>query len=524
MTAQTENIIYKNINQYCFELTKEQYSELYFILNKCKSVKNYVYSNFGGINNYLTIFNSRKEIRDVWTKTNFIDNWNIPRRYVRNAIEDSISNIKTNWIQTLKNVKEKVKNNKQLNDEQKHYIFYILKSKELLAELLKYKYIKNVPKKFVDLSNKDKEYIYSFICRNIRKYKPISHTKKLSVQIDGEMYSYKNGLFYLTGLNKNHRIELKVNTNNEFKGNLRIRLDEEKLIISRAIEIEPKENNNEEKVIGIDKNYVNAIDTSTENSYGEGLNKIQIEVTDKLNEKNKKRQFYYQLIKDYKKIINDKDTDIKEKEKLQKKISHIYKFNLGKKKYNREKNRAVENIKKHINKGINELIKNENHTELVCENLNFQGKKKNYRSKRVNNLLSGWMKGYLQERIEYKNRINDIKTTKVNAACTSQVCSQCDRFGERKGDKFHCQCLGDKGVNSGHSAAKVVLSRKYDKDINLYTSHKEVKNILKKRLIDKYGEENIEKCNCNQNKPNQPRPILEIKSERIVKKSNHKKL
>lgn len=58
----------------------------------------------------------------------------------------------------------------------------------------------------------------------------------------------------------------------------------------------------------------------------------------------KKRQFYYELIK------NTKNKN---------KIARITKFNLGKKKYNKKKNRLQEEIIKMVNVAIKDLIKTE---------------------------------------------------------------------------------------------------------------------------------------------------------------------
>ena len=91
-----------------------------------KNIKNYIYSTFSGIGSYLIVYNHRKDIRDVWTHNDFIDQWSVSRRYVRNAIDDSIANIKTNWIQTLKDTRKDV-NKLKISEAEKKFIYIMLK-------------------------------------------------------------------------------------------------------------------------------------------------------------------------------------------------------------------------------------------------------------------------------------------------------------------------------------------------------------------------------------------------------------
>ena len=168
------------------------------------------------------------------------------------------------------------------------------------------------------------------------------------------------------------------------------------------------------------------------------------------------------------------------------KKNNIVKFNLGKKKYDRLKNKEMEEIRKFVNKNINDMLSLEQICELVLENLNFTTKNRKY-IKLLNRRLSGWIKGYLDERLEYKCKEKDIKYTKVNAAYTSQTCGCCGLLGKRNADKFYCvhnNCYGSKGVDAGQNAARVILNRKSDKDISLTTYPSQVKKLLELRLLE----------------------------------------
>jgi len=458
--------MFKNVNQYSFDYNKSDYNDLISIAKTYRNVKNYVYSSFSGIHSYLKVYNQRKEIRDIWTKNDFIDNWGISRRYVRNAIEDATSDIKVSWKQTLKKTRKDI-NKSKLTKEERIFAYTMLKNKLFLFNILT-----NIKFDVDKFDNIDKLKIFKLIRRLIRKNKPIiSKTQKLSMLIDSEMYSYDDSVnILITSLVKNKRFKFKVNTNDRFTGSIRIVIEDDRIRISNAINIKTKTIEYEQDRIGVDKNYINCFDTSNETSYGVKLNGKIVSLSDKLQEKNSKRQYYYNKIKE------DKDL---------KKIDNIKKFNLGKKKYNRIKNALQEEIHKHVNMAVNQMILTEKPKEIIMEKLDFTSKAKKIRKKRINRLLSTWTKGYLQERVDYKAEENNIKIIECNAAYTSQECPLCHDFGHKTNDIFYCdnhKCDNHEGVNSGHASAKIVLQRSYDKEITLFTPYKTVKTILTKRL------------------------------------------
>ena len=196
----------KNIKQYVFDTKTKDFKEIVEISKVYIRAKNYVYSSFSGVRSYLIIQNPRKNIRDVWTENGFIDNWSINRRYIRNAIDDAASNIKTSWTQTKKAVRQYITDNEK-DDKVIHLVNTILKNDKYFYNVLnKVEFI--LPKKFRDMTNTKQ--IFSKIRRLVRKYKPnISRSKKLSIQIDEEMYSYNNGYIEIMSNTKYKRLKLK---------------------------------------------------------------------------------------------------------------------------------------------------------------------------------------------------------------------------------------------------------------------------------------------------------------------------
>lgn len=465
--------IKKNIYTFTDKISEDIYTDLIFIFERYNSTKNYISNRYGSIGSYIKIFNHRKEIRDVWTKDGTINEFNIPKRYIRNAIEDTAGKLKANWTHTLSDVKNLTKLHKKLNDVEKHYIYKILKDKENLYNVLHNKSISDFDEKItIKFKGLNFHKLNSYIKRSIRNTlhnKP--HFNKHTLMIDESMYSIKDGYFFLTGLKKGKRYKIKLKSNIKLNGNITIQLTiDKKLKISNVIDTDTYENDYT-NVIGVDKNYINVFETSTDNSYGMAFNDLQNKYTNDTDLVNKRRQGFYNIIKE---------------SKDEKKIDKIKKNNLGKKKYNKKKNIHKENIEKHINKAIKELILTEKPKTIVVEDLSFTVKSNNKYNKKAKNKLSRFHKGIIRDRMDYICELYNVNLVYVNAAYTSQICSKCGHFGVRIDDKFHCQFC-DKDVHSGFNAAKNVLDRLKDKDIKIFTKHYHVKTILQKRLEDKTG-------------------------------------
>jgi hypothetical protein len=252
-------------------------------------VKNYVYSRYSGINSLLLLTSYRKNIRDEWVKHNFAAPWKLPARYWKMALDEAVSNIKTEWSNTKHRVKIAVINNENLTEDERSFILYILKADSILYSILHREDFK-IPEKIKKLTIREK-YICKLIRRYIRKYKgsiAYSHNKT-SFMIDNDMYEYKfidNNLnIYIQGFNRGQRIEVKLKDRNKHKGNIRVIIKDNAIELHKAKYIKVKnEERTEEKSIGIDKGYRCLIATSEKKFYGEKLNDFLSRETERLND------------------------------------------------------------------------------------------------------------------------------------------------------------------------------------------------------------------------------------------------
>ncbi len=460
--------VMKTVKQY--SLFIENYEELQNITNQYKNIKNYVYSRYSGINSISLLKTHRQIIRDEWVKTKFAEQWKLPARYWKMALDEAMSNIKTQWSNIKINIKKHL-NNFDLTKDELHYVRYILKDDKLYSDILTRKTNKVIDK-FLDKDIRV-AYIYNLIRRLTRKYKgniPYSKNTK-SFMIDSDMYSYEiedNKLFlYLMSTIRGKRVKVQLTDKNIHTGNLRILLKGSTIEVHRAIKTQSKQLTKVENIIGIDKGYKYLLVVSNGQFYGDKLNHYLSEETERLKEVNVKRNKLYALEKKYREEGNIVKAD------------NILNHNLGKIKYYKNKLKNDAKVKTYINYQLNLLFKEVKPSELVMENLDFVNWNDRY-PKSVKRKLARWIKGYIRKRLEYKCQLNEVVITYINPAYTSKFCNQCGRLGNRNGDIFTCPVCGE--IHADYNASRNIINRRNDKQIGIYTPYQKVKQILLSRV------------------------------------------
>lgn len=453
-------------------------SELLVLLKRYNKAKNYFYSRYSGVNSLAKLKHYKKEIRDVLIKEGTCNIFGLQARQWKIALDDVVSNIKSNWSNIKNKINIAITNNTNLNNNEKYYLRYILKSEELLSNVLTYKPIVEVGKlKGITIEEVRKPYLLNLLRRYVRKYKSkiskVNNSKVIS--LDSSMYKYKyiDDVLYIEimGLNRGNRLCFKLKDKIRYSGNLSLIIceDTNSIKIHKGLNIDCKPLCNDYiNTIGVDKGYSKMLSCSDEREYGIDLGKYLSKHTEDLNIKNAKRNKLWVLAKKYKLEGNDI------------KANNILKNNLGYKKKYRLEERFKGLLKSYINKEIGRFIRESKPKEVVKEDLSFVSKGSN-RGAKYNRKMSQWVKGYIDERLEYKLNYNSIKVIDINPAYTSQVCNICGSFGVRDNDKFRCNNCGTLDANI--NASKNILNRKYDKEISKYTKYKDVKKILEVRVV-----------------------------------------
>ena len=163
------------------------------------------------------------------------------------------------------------------------------------------------------------------------------------------------------------------------------------------------------------------------------------------------------------------------------KAERIRKHNLGRKKQRARYIRDIGVIKTVVNRELNFLFTRKTNPvkAIVVEDLS--ARMKAHFCKKWNRWLSGWMRGYLQERIRYKAKKHGIE---VNPAHSSRECPRCHCTDKknRRGDDFKCSYCGYH-EHADLVAALNILGRLGDKEIRKGMSPSRVKAVLDGRHV-----------------------------------------
>ncbi len=245
---------------------------------------------------------------------------------------------------------------------------------------------------------------------------------------------------------------------------------------------------------------------SNKQKYGEAWYELEKKLDDQFQKKQKQRNKLYALRKElHKKYQETKDNN------TYKKIKHLEKYNLGKKKYNKNKIKIEETIKNNVNRAVNDFVsKNPKLKTIVLEKLDRFDNGKKY-TRKSNRLLNQWKRGFLKKKLIFISQLKSLELAYQNTAYTSQECSNCGYVHKdnRQGERFTCIKCGyieDADVNG----ALNILSRNYDSEIGLYTPYKKVKAILLERYsVGDIKPPRLEKLNSEKSCESYKQPIQE---------------
>lgn len=150
----------------------------------------------------------------------------------------------------------------------------------------------------------------------------------------------------------------------------------------------------------------------TVGSTGRSFGKILSKISDGHNAKGRCRSRLHALEKQHR--AAGKNT----------KAQHIRKYNLGQQKQKTVRARGEATLARIINTGLNTLLQTRKPSVLITEDLRhaFTFNK----PKGLNRRLSGWVKGVLQDRVEFKALAEGFRHEKVNPAYGSPACPRCD--------------------------------------------------------------------------------------------------
>ena len=213
--------------------------------------------------------------------------------------------------------------------------------------------------------------------------------------------------------------------------------------------------------LGADAGYTEVLFGSNGKSYGDGLGAHATAFSDKRSKKHKARQHLAEIAK---------------------KKPQVIKNNLGTKKKDKELEAFQKTSKTMIYNAVNSII--DEAGLLVVENLTRPMKGKSL-GKKMNRRLNSWQKGVISEAIQKTARQRGSLVKQVNPAYTSQIDSQTGYLlkGARDGDLFYCE--SGEVLHADLNAARNILARYYDTEIESWMSPSQVHQILLERLANR---------------------------------------
>lgn len=444
------------------------------------------------VNNFINKFSGYKYLDKLNYKCLYKPNnkdKRIASNYSTNALAYAVTLLNNRLKLIKKGCKARIYNHIK-DKEERHYLFYLLKQPKYIQSLMQRKNFV-VDKEFDVRTEYLNKYLYR-ILRHEFKNNNIPELKKPLLRTDvvtADIQKYKkpkrfSHVLKLSTINKGRRVIVPFNPNkwakkffDKRKGCFIVCPDAQgNLNLHIPIEEEPKENNNNQEV-AIDKGFRKLIVDSNNQKYGEDWHNLEKKIDNKFQKKQKQRNKIYALRKE----LHKKYQETKYRNTY-KKIKHLEKYNLGKKKFNKNKIKTQETIKNNVNQAVNDFITNNPKLKtIVLEKLDRFDNGKKY-SKKSNRLLNQWKRGFLKNKLTFISQLKSLELAYQNRAYTSQECSNCGYVHKdnRQGERFTCIQCGyreDADVNG----ALNILSRKYDSEIGLYTPYKKVKEILLER-------------------------------------------
>jgi IS605 OrfB family transposase len=275
----------------------------------------------------------------------------------------------------------------------------------------------------------------------------------------------------IPGLEKGKRIPIPLNTNIEPSGTLRLILSDGTVAVHYTIDIAESKNCGN-VTVGIDKGYTEVFMDSDGVEYGKGLGKILTQKSDQLKHKYQKRN-------KLKAIANKKPH----------KKQNIIENNLGRKKLNRQANKTKSQVQDIIYQATHQLV--DKAKFIAAEDLTSPIASKRF-GKNVTRRLSAWTKGVIATALDTVSRRRGSSVILVNSAYTSQMDSRYGiLLGKRSGDSFSRQkfflnfclenCHDGVVLQADKNAARNVLARLHDPEIDRWMPFQQVKSILLQR-------------------------------------------
>lgn len=419
----------KTVHQYNKEpVSEEDMRKLLDIAEDYRTVKNYVYTRFGGISGLSKLYPGYT-VQNEMTASGFRETLGLPSVYFYLAVFDALGEIKSRWTKTKTKVGELITKNENLTEDEKHYLRFLLKVNNAFDAVLNQRPVAldaKMLKQYEELAAKaDTDKMHRYLRRQVRKYHVKLHTDKAEgFAIAERAYRYADHGIYISIKEKRKRIFIPLTDNNRYTSQLYVRLypEESRVEIKAPVNVAVHRHEDYRKQVGLAVGFYTMLTTDEGHRYGEELGDYQIRYSEWIRAQ----------AGSYSRNKNE---------------------NPGRKKYYAKKQRLEETLHSYINHELNRLLQEEKpETVYIVKLPKPQAGGKN---KKINHSISQWQRGYIRKRLMQKCREQSVEIVEVLGKDISNECSQCGAIGKKQDNRFICPSCGYEAEEKTNTARNV---------------------------------------------------------------------
>ena len=432
----------KNVRQYSQKLPPETMKFLKWLVEAYAKVKKTTYERYSGIGSLGKLTPGYTVLNEMRTST-MRQELGMPVVYYELAILDALAAIKGRWGILRDTLKRLAAFHENFTQEDRTYIYTILKWNSVYAAILQGKTYEE-PNLAKDLPV-DKQRLNNWLCRQTRKrLGKVQVRQETGFTISPKAgYSYKNGVMRIAGRQPRKRVEIPLRDGRQFSRQLHVEVKEDYIILTAPITRKsflPKGWTNE---IYVHVGNVNALTLSNGHVYGEGLSRMTDAETERLDAKNRLRNQYREAGRE---ALAEGNSN---------KAAFISRHNLGKLKYQRQKERNRVRTEGFINAALNRMLAEEKPCRIVITHPVKVGKGGNI-AKSAKRKLARSFRGFIRERLQEKCEERAIELVRIPSKGTGLICSVCGETGKTAvGNLFKCPHCGYEAAASLNGAKNI---------------------------------------------------------------------
>ena len=423
--------VLKTIHQYNKSpISQEDMEKLGEIAEDCRTIRNYVYTRYGGIGSLSKLYPGYT-VQNEMTKSGLRAQLGLPSVYFYLAMFDALGDIKSQWSRTKAKVLELVNKNETLSPEEKHYLRFLLKVNNAFEAVLNQKPMtlcKDIQKAYDSLAARvDTEKLHRYLCRQVRKYHVKQHTDTADgFSLSEKAYRYGDHGIYIAMKEKRKRIFIPLTDNNQYRRQIYLKLlpENNSIQIKVPIDVAVQSHGDYTREVGVAMGLHTMLTTDEGCHYGERLGQLQMEYTDWVRAQtgiyNRNRE-----------------------------------SNPGRKKYNAKKRRRLEQLHSYINHELNDFLETEK--PKVIYSVRLPAPRQGGVNPRINHTVSMWQRGYIRKRLKQKCLEQSIELVEVPGKDISNECSHCGAIGIKAEGIFCCPQCGYEAEEKTNTARNVKI-------------------------------------------------------------------